>query len=113
MPARRKPALPPASPTRAPLPVSLAPDVTGQDLINHPPHYTQGGIECLEAIKASMPYDQFIGYLKGSQLKYVWRYEHKGGVEDLKKANFYLNRLIREIDLKTAEALTLASTLLQ
>ena len=105
--------MPTASPTHAPLPASPAPDATGQDLINHPPHYTQGGIECLEAIKASMPYDQFIGYLKGSQLKYVWRYEHKGGIEDLKKATFYLNRLIWEIDLKTREALSLASTLLQ
>jgi len=66
-------------------------------MVNEPPHYTKGGIECLDAIKASMPREQFIGYLKGNEIKYVWRYEHKGGVEDLKKANFYLNRLIQEL----------------
>ena len=92
MPARRKPALPPASPTPAPSLDSLA-----RDLVNNPPHYTQGGIECLDAIKASMPREQFLGFLKGSEMKYVWRYEHKGGIEDLKKANFFLRRLIEEV----------------
>jgi len=71
--------------------------IPAPDPVNHPPHYTQGGIECLDAIKASMPHQQFIGYLKGNQLKYVWRYEHKGGIEDLKKAEFYLDRLMEEL----------------
>ena len=72
------------------------------DLVNHPPHYTQGGIECLDAIKASMSREQFLGYLKGNEMKYVWRYEHKGGIEDLKKANFYLTRLIAEVSPESA-----------
>ena len=67
------------------------------DPVNHPPHYTQGGIECIDAIRASMSKEQFLGYCKGNSLKYQWRYEAKGGVEDLKKAKWYLDRMIQEI----------------
>ena len=70
----------------------------GEDMnVNHPYHYTQGGIECIEAIKASMSLAEFRGYLKGNVQKYLWRYRLKNGVEDLKKASWYLNRLIKEI----------------
>ena len=68
------------------------------DNVNHPAHYTQGGIECIEAIKASMTAQQFLGYLKGNAVKYLWRFQFKGGVEDLRKARWYLNRLIREVE---------------
>lgn len=64
------------------------------DKVNHPSHYKQGNIECIDAIEESMSDPQFYGYLKGNVMKYLWRYEHKNGVEDLKKANFYLNKLI-------------------
>lgn len=64
------------------------------DKVNHPSHYKQGNIECIDAIEESMSDTQFYGYLKGNVMKYLWRYEHKNGVEDLKKANFYLNKLI-------------------
>ena len=64
------------------------------DNINHPGHYTQGGIECIAAIRASMPPNEYRGYLKGNVLKYLWRYENKNGVEDLKKAQVYLGWLI-------------------
>lgn len=71
----------------------------GADPVNHPTHYTQGGIECIEAIKASMTREEYEGFLKGQVIKYVWRYKHKGKpVEDLKKARFYLDRLISESD---------------
>lgn len=81
-------------------------DINGKerDNVNHPPHYTQGGIECIEAIKASMSHDAFIGYLKGNVLKYLWRYESKGKpVEDLKKAGWYMDRLVQEISNKPTE----------
>lgn len=69
-----------------------------RDMVNHPSHYTNGEIECIEAIKASMSKDEFLGYLKGNAMKYVWRYRLKGKPrEDLEKANFYLNRLHDEI----------------
>jgi hypothetical protein len=64
------------------------------DNVERPKHYNQGGIECIEAIRASMTSDQFCGYLKGNIQKYIWRYESKNKIEDLKKANWYLNKLI-------------------
>ena len=67
------------------------------DMVNHPPHYTQGGVECLDAIRA-MTGDGYEGFLRGSILKYLWRYPMKNGVEDLKKARFYLDRLISEVE---------------
>ena len=63
------------------------------DAIN-PSHYKQGGIECIDAIKASMKYEEFAGYLKGNIIKYLWRYKDKNGVEDLRKAAWYLEKLI-------------------
>ena len=63
------------------------------DMVNSPPHYNDGGIECIEAIEASMSEEAFRGYLKGNMLKYLWRYDHKGGKEDLDKANWYLTKL--------------------
>lgn len=69
------------------------------DPVNHPSHYNQFGIECLDAIEASMPPVEFRGYLKGNCQKYIWRYVYKGKpVEDLKKAAFYLNKLIEKVE---------------
>lgn len=69
------------------------------DPVNHPSHYTQGGIECLDAIKASMTPEQFSGFLKGQVMKYMWRYELKAlPLQDLQKAEFYLKRLIAEVE---------------
>lgn len=67
------------------------------DLVNHPPHYTRGDIECIDAIKASMGTREFIGYLKGNALKYLWRYEDKGGAQDLEKCQWYLNKLLEQV----------------
>ena len=47
------------------------------DAVNHPSHYTGGDIECIDAIKASMTNEAFLGYLKGNIQKYLWRYEKK------------------------------------
>lgn len=69
------------------------------DPVNHPAHYTQGGIECIDAIRASMTVEEYAGYLKGQVIKYIWRYRHKGKpAEDLKKARFYLDRLIEQTE---------------
>lgn len=70
-----------------------------EDPVNHPNHYTSGGIECIDAIKASMTPIEYAGFLKGQVLKYAWRYRLKGKpVQDLKKARFYLDRLIQETE---------------
>lgn len=69
-----------------------------KDNVNHPSHYTTGGIECIDAMKASMTSEAFLGYLKGNIQKYLWRYEKKlAPAEDLKKARWYLERLIAEV----------------
>lgn len=64
------------------------------DMVNQPPHYNNGKVECIEAIEASMSDEEFIGYLKGNALKYLWRYRYKqNAVADLEKSNWYLTRL--------------------
>jgi hypothetical protein len=64
------------------------------DLVNQPPHYRVGDVECIEAIEAALG-DGYKYYLQGSIIKYIWRYEHKGNPEqDLRKADWYLERLI-------------------
>jgi hypothetical protein len=53
----------------------------------------QGSVECIEAIRAALTPEEFRGYCKGNVLKYVWREQHKGGVESLRKAEWYLRWL--------------------
>ena len=72
--------------------------VEAEDAVNSPEHYTHGGIECIDAIKASMSRLEFLGYLKGNCQKYLWRYRHKGNAgQDLAKARWYLERLEQEV----------------
>lgn len=68
------------------------------DPVNNPQHYNAGNIECIEAIRESMSPEAYKGYLKGNTFKYLWRYDYKGKAsEDLEKAGWYLNRLIKEV----------------
>lgn len=77
-----------------------------EDFVNSPPHYNYGKVECIEAIEESMTSEAFKGYLKGNTMKYLWRYERKGkSVEDLKKAQWYLDKLIKEVDRERADGL--------
>lgn len=67
------------------------------DMVNSPPHYNQAGVECIDAIRAAT--DEGYGYyLQGNIIKYLWRYRYKNGVEDLKKAQWYLQKLIEETE---------------
>jgi len=67
------------------------------DPVNHPAHYTQGGIECIDAIAAALGAG-FRPFLQGQVIKYLWRFEHKNQAEDLRKAQWYLNKLIDEVE---------------
>lgn len=68
------------------------------DNINHPSHYTQGGIECIDAITAATVGKTGIeAVCVANVVKYLWRYEEKNGLEDVKKARWYLERLINEL----------------
>jgi hypothetical protein len=65
-------------------------DFAKPDLINHPPHYTQGGVETIDFIEAKK-----LGYNLGNVVKYITRADHKGSrIEDLRKAKWYLEREI-------------------
>ncbi len=66
------------------------------DNVNNPAHYTAGGIETLDYIKAKITH--YPSFAVANIIKYVSRYEHKNGLEDLKKAQFYLNDLISEVE---------------
>lgn len=66
------------------------------DAVNHPPHYTQGRIECIDYLRDKLTQDEFRGYCKGNVIKYVTRERLKNGDEDLKKAMVYLNFLLEE-----------------
>jgi hypothetical protein len=71
------------------------------DAVNHPYHYTQGGIECIDAIAAATHNLQGMEAVCVSQvIKYTWRYKRKNGVEDLRKAQWYLNKLITTLESK-------------
>lgn len=64
------------------------------DMVNHPSHYSSDKIECIEAIEAQLTKEEYRGFLKGNVAKYLWREKYKGGTESLKKAQWYLARLV-------------------
>ncbi|NOV01366.1 DUF3310 domain-containing protein [Paenibacillus sp. LMG 31457] len=64
--------------------------------VNHHEQYTDGGIEVIDYLKAKLTVDQYAGFMLGNVLKYCSRSRHKGGAEDLKKAKWYLDRLVSE-----------------
>ncbi len=68
-----------------------------KDDVNHPVHYNNGKVECIEAIEAASTKEEYEGYLRGNVIKYVWRYKYKDKIKDLKKAQWYLQKLIQEI----------------
>ena len=65
--------------------------VKENDPVNHPKHYTVGDIEVIEYIKDKLTKEEYIGYCMGNVIKYVSRYKHKNGKEDLNKAMVYLS----------------------
>ena len=70
------------------------------DVVNHPSHYTQGGIECIDAMKSAFGTDELAVYCKIAAFKYIWRCEHKNGLEDIKKAVWYLEKYLELFEEK-------------
>ena len=68
------------------------------EMVHHPDHYNVGNIECIDAIESALSPDQFAGFCRGNAIKYIWRCDNKGGNEDLKKALWYIERLIAKLD---------------
>ena len=69
------------------------------DLVNHPPHYTSGGIETIDYMEAKATPEEFIGHLRLTALKYISRFGKKDdSLEDMKKGRWYLDRLIKTLE---------------
>ena len=77
------------------------------DMVNHPSHYASGSIECIDAMKAmtnqgrntKVIISPHVSYLWQVIFKYIWRWAYKDKpIEDLKKARFYLDRMIQEVE---------------
>ena len=69
------------------------------DNVNSPSHYTQGKVECIDAIEsATVGKSGFEAYCVGNVIKYLWRYEQKGGKESVEKAQYYLNKLLENME---------------
>jgi len=84
-------------------PDSLPSNWKSNDNINHPAHYTSGKyetIDIIESITNSMNIKPFEGYCLGNIIKYLSRYKHKNGVEDLKKCRWYLDKLIKVTEVE-------------
>ena len=68
--------------------------------VNHPSHYKTGQIECIDYMQDMLTEEEFRGFIKGNVLKYIAREKHKNGDEDLRKAKWYLDRLISRLEDK-------------
>lgn len=69
--------------------------MTMADIVNHPPHYTAGGIECIDALEAAtIELHGIEAVCTANAIKYLWRWKMKNGTEDLKKAIWYIKRII-------------------
>lgn len=65
-----------------------------EDKVNHPKHYTQGKIECIEAMESAFGKEELAIYCKIAAFKYLWRGKLKGGKEDILKAEWYIRKMI-------------------
>ena len=65
------------------------------DMVNRPPHYTAGKVECIDALEAMSSPESFVDFCVLTATKYLWRWRHKAGVEDMKKARWYLDRALK------------------
>ena len=74
------------------------------DNVNHPAHYNAGEIEVIEIQEDQLSPEEYRGYIKGQVIKYITRERHKNGLEDLKKARWYLDRLIKKLEKEEREA---------
>lgn len=72
--------------------------MTPDQMVDHPPHYTQGGIECIQAIRAALTADEYRGYLKGAIIKYAWRERHKNRLQDVRKLGWYATELATHLE---------------
>ena len=81
-----------------------SPETNSPDMVSHPAHYTVGGVEAIQVIKAKLTPEQYKGYLIGNILKYQMRLNYKSKMlEDAKKAAWYLQEFIEELETELKE----------
>lgn len=81
-----------------PLPVPVPVAAPAFDPVAKPSHYNQGKMQPIDAIPdATIGLGGYEGFLVGNIIKYIWRWKHKNGLEDLKKVRWYLDRLIEKV----------------
>lgn len=69
----------------------------GADMVNHPPHYTAGGIECIDALEAAtVGLTGIEAVCTANAIKYLWRWKFKGGKQDLDKAVWYIQHIAKK-----------------
>ncbi len=74
---------------------------TANDSVNHPAHYAGDGVECIDAIEAI---GAGVDFCRGNAIKYLWRFGRKGdALEDAKKARWYVDRLIQQLEQADAK----------
>lgn len=79
----------------ADFPMPEAPANAAPDMVNHPPHYTAGAVECIDAIRAALGDDGLVAYCRGNAIKYLWRTGKKGdAVQDMEKAVWYITKAV-------------------
>lgn len=77
------------------------PETPHDDPVNHPSHYNQSSIECIDAIEAAINgLDGFEGHCTGTSMKYIWRWKWKNGTQDIKKSIWYLQKLLKYEEAK-------------
>lgn len=71
------------------------------DPVAHPPHYTNGDIECIDAIRSSLGISGFRAYCRGNAFKYIWRAPFKNNTEeDMKKAKWYIDAYLATYEIR-------------
>lgn len=74
------------------------------DMVNHPSHYTQGGIECIDAIAAAVTgLTGMEAVCTGNIIRYIWRWKHKNGLQDVQKCRWFVDKLIKELEEQANE----------
>ena len=67
------------------------------DVVNHPSHYTEGKVECIDALEsATIGLSGIEAVCTGNAIKYLWRWKRKNGKQDLQKAVWYINKLMEK-----------------
>lgn len=108
MPRQNQPAAARNGRRHTPVPTGEEPVPQDYELVNHPAHYTPDSIECIDGLRVILTRDEFIGFLRGTIIKYQWRMGKKPGedlLQEVQKCMWYMQRLEDEIAQPAEEVL--------